>query len=85
MSIQELIQTIQDPQKDYTGRTKAERMRALIDHIKTRDSIRGKDMCIGELLFRGVWDYRPLYRYKGCPAYKTIEEIMGVVEERRTK
>ena len=79
MSIQELIETIQDPEKDYAGRTKAERMRALIDHIKARDSIRGKDMCIGELLFRGVWDYRPLYRYKGCTAYKTIEEIMDVV------
>jgi len=79
MSINELIMTLQDPQKDHTGRTKSERMRALIDHIKARDSIRGKDMCIGELLFRGVWDYRPLYRYKGCTAYKTIEEIMDVV------
>ena len=83
MSIQELIATIQDPEKDHTGRTKAERMRALIDHIKTRDSIRGKDMCIGEILFRGLRDYRPLYRYKGCPAYKTIEEIMDVVGENK--
>lgn len=73
MDIPQIIKTLSDPTKDYTGRTKAERTRDLIEAIKAKN--------LGDKIFLGVGMYLPLYRYKGCNAFKTVEEILGVIEE----
>ncbi len=75
MSIPQVIISLTDPRKDHLGRTKRQRIRILIDYMKARDATKGNDMKMGEMIFMGVETYLPLYRYKGCTAFKTVDEI----------